>query len=256
MSEQHNSFTLTADGLDTMIQANIPDPSQPDLDLVAADGTHLFSQGRATPGFEDIMTSLAWKQGMLMVNRIPAGGGGQRGYVWFSPQGMVYTSGALDAQFCTVQAEEGGALYRTLIDMLDLSARPAPRPGFEPVRIRESCLSEIIGDESAPDVVHRARTEVAHAVRPIAEGPARCVEDGDFALLMVASNVNSVQGDASGRAFAIDTPAGLLLHTEKSRFMRSVHRLEPTAAWLVLTQIVSVLPTPEDIAWWAESLDR
>jgi len=251
---QHSSFTVTAASLDAMIQDNAPDPSSSAQEIHGADGAVLFSAGRAAPGYEDIMESLAWKQGVILLSRTSSTGEYLRGYVWMSPQGIVHTSGAASSPTFTLQAESGGAVFRVLIDMLGLQARPAPKKGFEPSRIEERLLWEVVSVEPGPR--HQAREALASAVEGIAPGPAAHLRAGEYSVVTATTEFNGVEGQKVGRLLAIDTPAGLLMHSEERKLLRSVHVLEPTPAWVMLAQLITVMPQPQDISWWVESLSE
>ncbi|GAA1115300.1 hypothetical protein [Nesterenkonia jeotgali] len=249
---QHTSFTVSAASLDAMIQDNAPDPSNDAQQIIGADGAVLFSAGQAAPGYEEIMDSLAWKQGLILLSRTASTGEHIRGYVWMSPQGIVHTSGDAAAATFTLQAESGRAVFRVLIDVLGLQARPAPSKGFDPARIEERLLWEIISAESGPQ--HQAREALASAVAGIAPGPAADLRSGEYAVITATTEFNGVQGQQVGRVLAIDTPAGLLMHSEERRLLRSAHVLEPTPAWVLLAQLITTMPQPQDIAWWVEGL--
>lgn len=211
-------------------------------------GNLIVKDGEPTPDCEHLVRSFTEQKAAITVLRSDASGAFAQHMLWLGARGTLWAVQEPDGM--VLRSGPGGASFRVLIDMLGLGPRPAPQPGFEPVKIPAVLLQAADNYEQGPDGPAQARTEIAAAVRPIAPQIADCLQIGDGHMVTFVAEWDGAQGHQNARLIYFDTPAGLLFHTQASGFLRQRHYLEPAPSWLVWAMIVGRLPEPADVEHW------
>lgn len=219
-------------------------------DVTDTSGRTVLTAGDPTSQFQDLLSPLLHQRGCLTVSRSHATGGGGAEWIWMNGHGILHTRATADGVELT--AESGGSIYRTLIDMLGLTARPAPTRGVDQVRVRQELLVQFADDTAGPEGPLQASQRIGEAVREQAPGTGECLRRGDATLVTLAAEWLGAEGDERSSATFIDTPGGMLLHSHDSGFLRKRHTVEPAPAWVIWAEIVARLPRDEDIALWCD----